>query len=152
LSVAVATGSPIGITELEVSYDGTAPPRDQFAAVVAIGWTPAVASPPPRSAIDWSEPDAERGSRYTIRSYRATSRVEATAGPASAAMVEAAMAVAITPGASVPSESLDRSHTAPAGARPGEAVVKAVVLVARVPSLIDALGPSVVVLDRVDTV
>lgn len=152
LEVAVAEGSPIGITELEVVYDGTAPPRGLFADLVEIGWSPAVASPPPRSAIDWSAPDLERGTGYTIRPYRATSRIERAAGDADASMVESAMAVARAHGAAVATEQDGDAGKASATVGPAGTVVRTMVLTSRERDVIGTLGSSVVVVDRVDTV
>jgi hypothetical protein len=54
---------------LEVTYDGTDPPRALFDDLEMIGWTTPTTPPPPRTAIDWTTPDPSTGERYTLRSW-----------------------------------------------------------------------------------
>jgi hypothetical protein len=65
--------------ELEIVYDGTAPPAALFDDLRAIGWVPPVPTPPPATAIDWSRPDPRTGARYSVRSFEAAGR--AVPGP-----------------------------------------------------------------------
>lgn len=77
-------GSQGGVTWLELSYDGLAPPTALFDDLAMIGWQPPVPAPPPRSAVDWSTPDEATGQRFTIRPYRVTDqRVDPPAGTGS---------------------------------------------------------------------
>jgi hypothetical protein len=64
-----------GRTELDLVYDGTRPPEALFDAIASVGWQRPVAAPPPRSAVDWTAPDPARGTRYTVRPYRAVVHV-----------------------------------------------------------------------------
>jgi hypothetical protein len=152
LEVSVASGSPIGITELEVVYDGTKPPIGLFDALVAAGWSQPVAAPPPRSAIDWATPDPAAGTRYTIAPYRAVSRVALPpdrngTGLVDAGLVDAAMVTAASHGASVPV----LVPTTPEASL-ADAIVSAVIATPRVEGAVAMFGPSVVVLERTPTV
>lgn len=59
------------VSEIELRYDGAAPPHDLLADLTALGWEGATPCPPPASAIDWSQPDVARGTRHTIRPFEA---------------------------------------------------------------------------------
>lgn len=59
-------------TALRVDYDGRHPPLELFFVWTSLGWRAPVPASPPRSAIDWSTPDPERGTRHTIRPFPAT--------------------------------------------------------------------------------
>jgi hypothetical protein len=65
--------------ELEIVYDGTAPPAALFEDLRAVGWVPPVPAPPPATAIDWTRPDPRTGARYSVRSFEAVGR--AVPGP-----------------------------------------------------------------------
>jgi hypothetical protein len=67
----IVRGAGMRDTELEIRYDGTAPPLALLEDLRTIGWVPPVPSPPPATAIDWSCPDPRTGARYTLRSYAA---------------------------------------------------------------------------------
>jgi hypothetical protein len=67
----IVRGAGMRDTELEIRYDGTAPPLALLEDLRTIGWVPPVPSPPPATAIDWSSPDPRTGARYTLRSYAA---------------------------------------------------------------------------------
>ena len=58
-----------GHVQVEVTYDGTRPPRALFADLTMIGWEAPALAPPPREAIDWTVPNPETGERFTVRSY-----------------------------------------------------------------------------------
>ena len=153
LQVSLAAGSPIGITELEVVYDGTAPPFELFSALARGGWNQPVVSPPPRSAIDWGTPDPVNGTRYTISPYRAVSRVAPKSDRASGDLIDAAMTMARAHGASVPDHPVDETtRTDTLADTLTDIVVSAVIATARLEGTLEMFGPSVVVLERTPTV
>jgi hypothetical protein len=55
---------------LEVDYDGLEPPVALLRDLAGLGWRPPAVAAPPHDAIDWSQPDRERGLGYTIRPWR----------------------------------------------------------------------------------
>jgi hypothetical protein len=59
-------------TALRVDYDGRYPPLELFFVWTSLGWQAPVPASPPRDAIDWSTPDAARGTSHTIRRFAAT--------------------------------------------------------------------------------
>jgi hypothetical protein len=67
----IVRGAGMRDSELEIRYDGTAPPLALLEDLRTIGWVPPVPSPPPATAIDWSCPDPRTGARYTLRPYAA---------------------------------------------------------------------------------
>jgi hypothetical protein len=83
--------------ELEIVYDGTAPPTAFFDDLRAIGWQPPVLAPPPAAAIDWSRPDPRTGTRYTLRPYEAIGRAVGGVGAQEIAVVERVIARHLTP-------------------------------------------------------
>lgn len=65
---------------LDVSYDGTHPPRDLFADLEMIGFVPPTEMPPPSSAMDWSAPDPATGRPYTVRPHEVHATIEPPRG------------------------------------------------------------------------
>jgi hypothetical protein len=65
---------------LEAEYNGRTPPDRLFDDLAMIGWTPPAPIPPPKSAIDWTVPDAERGTSFSIGDYEVTAEIAAPPG------------------------------------------------------------------------
>lgn len=66
---------------LEVEYPGLQPPTALFATLDRLGWRTPSPAPPPKEAIDWSVPDEDAGTRYTVRPWTVREAVaEAPAG------------------------------------------------------------------------
>lgn len=147
----VSVGFANGPTpELEVAYEGTFPPQSLFDALEASGWEHPVPVPPPAAAIDWSTPDPIKGTRYTVRPYRAVSRVALLGPDRSGRAVELAMATAAAHGALVPDEHRSAAPT-PEGVGTGEPAASTVTVVlaaGRVDETLATLGTSVVLVDR----
>jgi hypothetical protein len=55
---------------LELDYDGLQPPIVLLRDLAALGWRPPAVATPPHEAIDWSQPDRERGLDHTIRPWQ----------------------------------------------------------------------------------
>jgi hypothetical protein len=111
----VVRGAGLRDSELEIHYEGTAPPTALFRDLEVIGWVPPVPSPPPASAIDWSRPDPATGMRYTIQSYPASGRAVPGPGAQDIATLERVLSRHIEP---VPPAPVAHD-AAPAAAMPG---------------------------------
>ncbi|MCD9622928.1 hypothetical protein [Rhabdothermincola salaria] len=61
--------------EVEISYDGCAPPLELLGHLRALGFVGLVPQPPPSTAIDWTRPDHDGAvTGFTLRPYAAMSR------------------------------------------------------------------------------
>jgi hypothetical protein len=119
----VVRGAGLRDSELEIEYDGIAPPTPLFDDLRTIGWVPPVPTPPPATAIDWSRPDPVTGARYSLRSYPAAGRAVPGPDAQDLATLERVVARHRPPEADVPSAPAPAAGVTPAtapGAPPTE--------------------------------